>query len=114
MSVIIWHNPRCNSSRKTLALLEERGIDPVVRPYLTDPPSLEELRAAHALLGGPVIDMMRPREAAFAAEGLGPNTPDDTLFAAMVRHPILIQRPVVFANGRATIGRPPETVLDLL
>lgn len=112
--ITIWHNPRCTKSRQTLALLQERGIDPQVRLYLADPPSEAEIRAALAALGLPALSAMRVKEPEFRAEGLSKDSPEDTLIAAMARVPKLIERPVVFANGKATLGRPPEAVLAIL
>lgn len=109
----IWHNPRCSKSRQTLALLEGRGDAVKVRRYLEDAPSLEELRAAQALLGLPAIEMMRTGEAEFKALGLSRDDADEALLAAMAAHPRLIERPVVFAANRAVIARPPERALEL-
>lgn len=114
MTLTIWHNPRCSKSRQTLALLEDNGHAPQVRRYLDHAPSESELRAAAAALGISPIAMMRTSEADFKAEGLSRDSDDNALFAAMARHPKLIERPIVFANGKAAIGRPPETVLLIL
>ncbi|WP_238365896.1 arsenate reductase (glutaredoxin) [Mesobacterium pallidum] len=112
--ITIWHNPRCSKSRQALQLLQDRGLDVTERLYLQDPPSEAELRAAHAMLGGPVLAMMRPREDGFKTAGLTKDSDDDALFAAMAADPKLIERPVVFANGKAALGRPPEAVLAIL
>lgn len=112
--ITIWHNPRCSKSRQTLGLLEERGTHPAIRLYLSDPPSEDEIRAARDLLGVPAIAMMRTKEAAFREAGLSKDMDDERLISAMATHPILIERPIVFANGRAAMGRPPEAVLDIL
>jgi len=112
--VVIWHNPRCSKSRAALALIEGRGIAPVVRRYLDDPPSLEELRAVQATLGLSAAEMIRTKETLFRDLGLSQDDPDETLLAAMADHPKLIERPIVFARGRAALGRPPEHVLDIL
>ena len=114
MSVVIWHNPRCSKSRQTLAILEERGIAPEVRLYLEDAPSEAELRAALDLLGIGASDLVRRGEAVFREEGLSKASSDADILAAMVRVPKLIERPLVFANGKAAIGRPPEAVLEIL
>lgn len=111
--VIIWHNPRCSKSRQTLALLEENGITPTVRLYLDDAPDLDDLKAAQAALGLHAVEFCRVKEAAFAEAGLAKTDDDATLLAAMVATPKLIERPIVFANGKAALGRPPEQVLDL-
>lgn len=112
--ITIWHNPRCTKSRQTLALLQERGIDPQVRLYLTDPPSEAEIRAALAALNLPTLAAMRVKEPEFRVEGLAKDSPEDALIAAMARVPKLIERPVVLANGKAALGRPPEAVLAIL
>ncbi|MDF1873898.1 arsenate reductase (glutaredoxin) [Vannielia sp.] len=112
--VVIWHNPRCSKSRETLKLLTDKGYDPVVRLYLDSPPSPEELQQAVAELGVRPIEMMRTKEAAFGETKLTKDSPDDMLIAAMAATPKLIERPIVFAHGKAAIGRPPERVLDIL
>lgn len=112
--VTIWHNPRCSKSRQTLALLEERGISLTVRNYLQDAPDEAEIRAALKALGLPAIKAMRTKEAEFKDQGLTKDTDDATLIAAMAATPKLIERPIVFANGKARLGRPPEQVLDIL
>ncbi|WP_432450657.1 arsenate reductase (glutaredoxin) [Aliiroseovarius marinus] len=110
----IWHNPRCSKSRQTLALLEERGEALTVRRYLDDAPIEAEIRAALQALGVAPIAIMRKGEAIFKELGLTADTPDDDLIAAMVAHPILIERPIVLKDGKAAMGRPPESVLEIL
>lgn len=112
--VEIWHNPRCSKSRATLALIEARGIAPAIRLYQTDPPDADEIRAALHLLGLPASALIRSGEALFKELGLSPDSDEEELIAAMARHPKLIERPVVLANGMAALGRPPERVLDIL
>jgi arsenate reductase len=112
--VTIWHNPRCSKSRAALALLQDRGISPAIRLYLQDPPTTVELRAALDLLGGPAAAMMRTAEPEFRTLGLARDADDDTLIAAMAAVPKLIERPIVFARGKAALGRPPEQVLSIL
>lgn len=114
MQVTIWHNPRCSKSRATLKLLREEGIEPSIRMYLEDNPDAEELRDVISRLGVPVIDLVRTKEAEFRETGLDRDAADDALIAAMIRHPKLIERPVVIAGGKAALGRPPERVLDIL
>lgn len=108
----IWHNPRCSKSRQTLALIEDKG-EVTIRKYLEDTPTADEIRAARDLLGFKAIEMMRPKEAAFKEMGLSKTDDDETLIAAMAKEPKLIERPIVFAGGKAALGRPPEAVLDL-
>lgn len=113
MSVTIWHNPRCSKSRQTLELLTEAGHDPQIIRYLDTPPSVSELEHTLALLDISAIELMRTGEKRFRELGLSKTEADTKLIAAMADNPILIERPVVFANSRAAIGRPPETVLGL-
>lgn len=114
MSAVIWHNPRCSKSRATLALLNKQGIAVEVRRYLEDVPTKDELWEAVALLGIEASALVRRGEAAYQSAGLSPSSSDEEVLAAMVNAPILIQRPIVFANGKAAIGRPPEAVLTIL
>jgi len=112
---VIWHNPRCSKSRGTLELLHERGIEPTVVDYRENPPDARELSRVLDLLGMQPRELMRRDEPEYAQLELDdPSLTRDQLIAAMVMHPILIQRPVVIANGKAAIGRPPEAVLSIL
>ncbi len=111
--ITIWHNPRCSKSRQTLALIEDKG-DIYVIKYLEDAPNGDDIRAVRDLLGVKAIDMMRPNEAEFVEMGLSRTDDDETLIAAMALTPKLIERPIVLANGKAAIGRPPEAVLEIL
>ena len=107
----IWHNPRCSKSRQTLALLEERGLTPKIRPYLQDPPTEAELRTALKALDLPAHKLLRHSEAPYKDLA---TADENTVIAAMANHPILIERPVVFHGQKAALGRPPENVLTLL
>lgn len=109
----IWHNPRCTKSRQTLALLQERGVQPAVRLYLKEPPSEDEIIAARNALGVTADQMMRKGEKLFKELELGTASEAEQI-AAMAAHPILIERPVLLNNDKAAIGRPPEAVLDIL
>ena len=111
--ISIWHNPRCSKSRETLALLADKGITPEVRLYLDDVPTADELRSALATLGLTAGELVRRKEALFKDLDLA-SANDDQLIDAMVANPKLIERPIVFANGRAALGRPPENVLSIL
>lgn len=114
-TIEILHNPRCSKSRATLALLEERGIEPHIIDYLANPPDVETLARISDLLGGDPRTMMRRDEPEYAELGLDdPALDRNALLAILATHPRLIQRPIVIANGRAAIGRPPEAVLDIL
>ncbi|EHW0693398.1 arsenate reductase (glutaredoxin) [Vibrio parahaemolyticus] len=116
MSVVIYHNPRCSKSRQTLELLEQNGVTPEVVKYLDTPLNVDELKALYAQLGfSSVREMMRTKEDVYKELGLGEaSVSDDQLFEAMAQNPKLLERPVVVANGKAKIGRPPEQVLDIL
>jgi arsenate reductase len=115
MSVRILHNPRCSKSRATLDLLRERGIEPEITLYLDSPPSRDELRTIAERLGLRPLDLVRKGEPEFRELGLGaPGITGEQLLDAMASHPRLIERPIVLANGRAAIGRPPEAVLAIL
>jgi arsenate reductase len=115
MSVTLYHNPRCSKSRQTLALLEEKGITPEIVTYLDNPPSAAEMGAILDMLGKEPREAMRKKEEPYAANGLDDEgLSRDALIAAMVANPILIERPIVVTNGKAAIGRPPESVLDIL
>lgn len=112
--VRIWHNPRCGKSRQTLALMRERGVEPVVREYLKEPPTAAEIEAVLGQLGVEPRALMRTKEAVYKELGLAAVTDRAALIAAMAAHPILIERPVVIRGGRAALGRPPEAALELL
>ncbi len=115
MTVTIWHNPRCSKSRAALALLRERGVEPEIVEYLKTPPGAAEIADALDRLGMEPRALMRRKEAAYRAAGLDdPELDRDLLIAAMAAQPVLIERPVVFAGERAALGRPPETVLEIL
>jgi arsenate reductase len=112
MTVTIYHNPKCSKSRETLKLIEGRGISPVVVEYLKTPPTASELKRILGLLGIPAKDLLRRKEAAEA--GVDAGLPEDTLIAAMVAHPAVIERPIVVTGEQARIGRPPERVLEIV
>ena len=115
MTVTIYHNPRCSKSRKTLAMLRDRGIEPKVVEYLKDTPKTSDLDKILTMLGKSPRDVMRKSEAPYKDENLqDPSLSRKALIAAMVKNPILIERPIVVAGGKAAIGRPPEAVLDIL
>jgi arsenate reductase len=111
--VTIYHNPRCGKSRQTLELLRKRGIEPRIVEYLKTPPSAAELRVLLKKLGMAPRQLLRSKEAAEAgidATALS----DDKLVAAMVLHPIVIERPIVVNGDKAALGRPPEAVAKIL
>lgn len=115
MKVTIYHNPRCSKSRQALELLQSRGIEPVIVKYLETPPDTDTLREILDQLGIPAADLLRKGESEFNELGLGDKLDDEAaLVEAMTAHPRLIERPIVVANGKARLGRPPESVLEIL
>ncbi len=115
MKARIYHNPRCSKSRATLQLLEDHGVDTEVIRYLDTPPDADTLRGLLRRLGIGARELLRRGEAAFRDNGLDdPALDEAALIAAMVKHPILIERPIVVVGEAAVIGRPPERVLELI
>ncbi|MCB1548335.1 MAG: arsenate reductase (glutaredoxin) [Hyphomicrobiaceae bacterium] len=115
MTITIYHNPRCSKSRQTLALLEERGVAPQIVLYMQDTPTVSELKALLAKLGLTAQQLLRRKEAKALELGLtATDVSEDAVLAAMARHPELIERPIVVRGNKARLGRPPETVLDIL
>ena len=113
MSVTIYHNPRCTTSRKTLALLREKGVEPEIIEYMKTPYTATQLKHLLSQLKMPASALVRKKEA--AAAGIDPqNLPEAELIAAMVENPILVERPIVISGGKAALGRPPEAVLAVL
>lgn len=113
--VTIWHNPNCGTSRNALALLRERGIEPNVVLYLKNPPDRDTLLATIRATGQPARALLREKEKLCSELGLGDvSKTDDELVDAMLAHPVLINRPVVMTPKGARLGRPVETVLDVL
>ena len=115
MGVQIFHNPKCSKSRATLALLEEQGVAAEVVLYLETPPTAGELDAILKKLDREPRELMRKGEAAYKDKGLDDEgLSRDALLEAMVGEPILIERPIVVNGDKAAVGRPPESVLDIL
>jgi len=112
----IYHNPRCSKSRAALQLLEENGVEPVVRLYLEQAPSAKELKSVLKLLGLSARELLRKGEDEYKELKLADKSLSDAqLIEAMIEHPRLIERPIVIRDGKAAkIGRPPEDVLELL
>ena len=114
--VTIYHNPRCSKSRETLALLQDKGIEPQIVRYLETPPDVATLKTLLSQLGfTSARQLMRHKEAEYIAENLAnPELTEEQLLAAMVKYPKLIERPIVITNNQARLGRPPEQVLEIL
>lgn len=112
---VIYHNPRCSKSRATLALLEEKGVAPRVVEYLKTAPRAEELETVLTALNMEPRDLMRKQEKEYKEGGLdNPELSREELIALMVQYPKVIERPIVIRDGKVAIGRPPESVLEIL
>ena len=115
MALTIYHNPRCSKSRQTLQLLQERGLEPTIVEYLKTPPDTSTLSGLLKMLDMTPRDLMRKGEKVYKELGLADAAlSDDELVQGMVDHPILIERPIVVTDGRAALGRPPESVLAIV
>lgn len=115
MTVTIYHNTACGTSRGVLALLRERGLDPRVVEYLETPPSRDEIRDLARRAGVPLRDLLREKGTPFDELALDdPALSDDQLLDAIEAHPILLNRPIVVTERGAKLCRPSQTVLELL
>ena len=115
MKVQILHNPRCSKSRATLQLLEDNGVEAEIILYQDAPPDANQLISILKMLKLQPRQLIRKGQAEYKEMGLGnEQLSDEQLIAAMIKAPILIERPIVLANGKARIGRPPESVLEIL
>lgn len=115
MSIKIYHNPRCSKSRQTLLLAQEHGVDIEIVEYLKKPPTKAELLTILSLLDFKPRELMRKGEAIYKELQLKDDTlSDEQLIDAMLENPILIERPIAVANGKAVIGRPPENIVSII
>ncbi|MBB1421856.1 arsenate reductase (glutaredoxin) [Pseudoalteromonas sp. SG43-7] len=115
MSVTIFHNPRCSKSRETLALLEQKSIQPEIIEYLKTPLNHEQISILVKQLGfSSVRQLMRTKEDIYKELDLKNEHDENALITAMVSNPKLIERPIVVNNNKAALGRPPENVLSVL
>lgn len=115
MTITIYHNPNCGTSRNTLAMIRQSGEEPTVIEYLKMPPSRIELQDLIARIGVPVRAVVREKGTPFAELGLGdPSLSDDQLLDAMMAHPILINRPIVVTPLGVRLCRPSQVVLEIL
>jgi len=113
--VRLYHNPNCRKCRLTMDILNDKGIDTAVIEYLNTPPNQDELNEVLDLLGVEPRELMRKHEAPYQENNLdNANLTREQLIQAMIDHPILIERPIIINGNKATIGRPPEKVLDIL
>jgi arsenate reductase len=110
----IYHNPKCTKSRQTLALLQEHEVEPKIVEYLKTPPTAAELKSILTKLGMKPEQLVRKGEDIYKTNYAGRTLTDAQWIEAMVKHPILIERPIVVSGERAVLGRPPENVQQLL
>ena len=115
MDIVIYHNPNCGTSRNTLAMIRNAGIEPHVIEYLKSPPSRTMLEQLITRMGIMPRDLLREKGTPYAELGLAdPSLTDDALLDAMIAHPVLINRPLVVSPLGVELCRPSEAVLDLL
>ena len=115
MSITIYHNPNCGTSRNVLALIRNSGVEPEIVEYLKTPPSRDKLVELVTQLGMPVRELLRQKDTPYDELQLGnPALSDDALIDAMVAHPILMNRPIVVTPLGTGLCRPSEAVLDIL
>ena len=115
MTVTIYHNPDCGTSRNTLTMIRQSGEEPVVIEYLKTPPSRERLAELIVAMGLTVRDVLRQKGTPYEELGLGdPTLSDDQLLDRMIEYPILINRPIVVTEKGVRLCRPSELVLDIL
>lgn len=113
-SYVLWFDARCSASRRALELLRARGVEPELRRWLEDPPSVPELRRLLARLGLAPHDVARTSEDEYQVLRLSARTPPDELLAALAAHPRILEGPILVAGERAVVARPPERVLELV
>jgi arsenate reductase (glutaredoxin) len=112
-TTVFLHNPGCSKSRTVKSLLDEREVAYQERLYLDDPLSLDELAELRGLLDRPAREWVRSGESAYSESGLNVNAGEEAHLAAIAKHPILLERPIVVHGGEARVGRPPTAVLEL-
>ncbi len=110
----IYHNPRCRKSRETLAIIEEKGIEPEIILYLENNPTADEIKSLLKKLGKKAGEIIRKSEPAFKENFKGKTLSENEWIEAMVSFPKLIERPIVVKGKKAVLGRPPENVLELI
>lgn len=113
-SIEIWHNPRCGKSREALKLLIEKGVDPVIRLYLDNPPNAVELKEALKRLNISVAEILRKGESLYKETYSKRIISTAEWLEILHQHPILIERPIVFTPNGAVIARPPDKLLDII
>jgi arsenate reductase len=114
VTITIYHNPRCSKSRQTLALIQEKGVEPDIIEYLNSPPSETELDSILTKLGKEPAELLRTGEDEFRQYFKGRDLSRAETINLMVHCPKVIERPIVVNGDKAAVGRPPESVLDIL
>ncbi len=112
--ITIWHNPRCSKSRAALEILENDGCDKNIISYLENKPNKQELKDALSMLGLSPRELMRTKEDIYVELNLKDESNEDKLIEAMASNPILIERPVIFKDNKAIIGRPTSIIADFI
>jgi arsenate reductase len=112
--MIIYYNPECSKCQQALEILENNSCEISIRNYLSDPPTVKELKELTALLNCRPADITRRKEPLFVENYEGRDLTDETLYEILAANPILIERPIVINGDKAIIGRPPELVINLL
>ena len=111
---VLWFDARCSACKRAAELLRERGVEPVLRRFLEEPPTPDEVSALLARLGVPPQTVARKDADEYQALRLSDRTPDDELVQAIAQHPRILERPILVAGDRALVARPPERVLELV
>jgi len=111
---VLWFDARSTSCKRALELLRERGIEPVLRRFLEEPPTAEELARLFVRLGAGPRAIARKDADEYQALRLSDRTPDEELVRAMTQHPLILERPILVAGDRAVVAKPPERVLELV
>jgi len=115
MEIVIYHNPACGTSRNTLGLIRNTGVEPQIIEYLKNPPGRDELGSLIARMGISTRELLRKKGTPYEELNLGdPALTDEQLIDAMMAHPILINRPIVMTSNGVKLCRPSEAVLDIL
>lgn len=113
-TALIYHNPRCSKSRQTLAILEEHTLEIKVVKYLEQPPSTKQIKEILTMLSASVDEIMRSNESEYKDFIKGKNLSDQEKIKIINRHPKILERPIVIIDEKAVIGRPPESVLEII
>ena len=111
---VLWFDARCSASKRAAELLRARGVEPVLRRFLEEPPTPEEISSLLAHLGVSVHAVVRRDADEYQALRLSDRTPDEELVQAIAQHPRILERPILVAGDRAVVARPPERVLELV